>query len=598
MGRRVKILAIFIFLVWIILIARVYFLSIKSSDYYAKMALSNAVKTEIISPTRGQILDKNNHPLAINRLGYSILLKPHLKDKFLDEEISKITEIFKDFNASILKKEYKKQNSAYNQDYIKVVDFIDYDDMIPRFSKINLFNNILIEPASKRHYPFNELSSHIIGYVGIANSKDIEKFPIAKYTNYVGRSGVEAFYNEILAGEVGKKITKVTALNKVVEELEYKKPNSNDIALHIDIKLQKFLQDLFKNKAGAVVIMDVKDGAIIGAGSYPEYNLNPFVTGISTSRWNEIINDLNHPFTNKLINGLYPPGSVIKMGVGMSFLNSGKITKDKSYKCSGYIVLGKRKFRCWKTWGHGSVDLNKAIRESCDVYFYEGSLEVGIDFIATNLERYGFGKKTNIDLPNEFIGTVPNKAWKMEKFRRPWYTGETVITSIGQGNFLVTPMQIAKHTAEIASGKGLTPHFLKSINGKDVKFDTYEIFTPFEKLNLPSIKKAMYEVANHPKGTSYNYLKDSIVKIAAKTGTAQVVGIPQSELVRMKESDMEYFHRSHSWITGFAPYDDPKYAVTVLVEHGGGGSSTGSPILKSIFEKLVEMGYIDLNSTK
>ncbi|NLY03542.1 MAG: penicillin-binding protein 2, partial [Campylobacter sp.] len=220
------------------------------------------------------------------------------------------------------------------------------------------------------------------------------------------------------------------------------------------------------------------------------------------------------------------------------------------------------------------------------------------DYMSATLEKYGFGKKTSIDLPNEFIGTVPNKAWKQEKYGQPWYIGETIITSIGQGSLLVTPIQMAKHIAELASGKGITPHFLKSIEGIDVEFENYELFSPFEKDQLPYIRKAMYEVANHPKGTAYNHLKDSQVKLAAKTGTAQVVSIPQNEKVRMKEADMEYYERSHAWIVAFGPYENPQYAVTVLVEHGGGGSSTGGPMIKSIFDKLLEMGYIDNNVTK
>ncbi|CZE49263.1 penicillin-binding protein 2 [Campylobacter geochelonis] len=581
-------------LVWIVLLVRIYYLSIKSNEYYAEIAEDNVVRTKLIAPTRGQILDSKGRPIAINRLGFSISLAPHLKQDVRMVEIEKIVSIFPDQNATLLEKEYKKQNSPYNQDFIQIVDFIDYDTVLPHFAELNLRPNLKLDSSSKRHYPYNFLASHIIGYVGRSTTKDMEKDSLAKLTNYVGRSGVEAFYNNVLQGSSGVRKTKVTALNQVVEEILYEKPKSQDIALNIDMELQQFLKDTFGDAAGAAVVMDVNTGAIIAAGSFPEYNLNPFVTGITQKEWDGLIQDLKHPFTNKLVNGLYPPGSVIKMGVGMSFLNSGKIGREKTYFCGGYIELGKRKFRCWKASGHGNMNLNDAIRESCDVYFYEGSLEVGIDFIAQNLERYGFGKKTGVDLPNEFVGTVPSKAWKMEKYNQQWFMGETVNASIGQGYFLTTPMQVAKYTAEIASGKGLTPHFLKSIDGKDVEFKPTELFTPFEKEQLPYIRKAMYEVANHPKGTVYRLLKDNIVPIAAKTGTAQVISIPQSEIVRMKEKDMEYFHRSHAWMTTYGPYDNPQYAVTVMVEHGGGGGSAGGPIIKKIYKKLVEMGYIKL----
>ncbi|MCI6988724.1 MAG: penicillin-binding protein 2 [Campylobacter sp.] len=593
---RLKFIVFLVILVWGVLLFRVYDLAIVSNKYFEEKALTNAVKTELLPPTRGQITDSKNRPVAINKLGFSISIAPHLSDEKLTDEVERIFKFFPFpmSNPDEIYKEYKRQNSFYNHEFIKVIDFLDYSEVLPYFSLLNLSENLSLSPASMRYYPYESLASHIIGYVGRANSQDIQNDPTTKITNFVGRSGIERYYNTILQGEIGERKTKVTALNRVVEEVSYTKPQSSDISLTIDMELQEFITELFKDKAGAVVVMDVDDGAVLAAGSFPEYDLNPFVTGISSSQWNAIINDLDHPFTNKLINGLYPPGSVIKMGVGLAFLSSGKIGLDKSYYCSGKIELGGRNFRCWKAWGHGNMDLVGAIRESCDVYFYEGSLEIGIDFMAKILRNYGFGKKTGIDLPNEFVGTIPDKEWKMAKFGQPWYMGETVNASIGQGNVLVTPMQMAKHTAEIASGKGITPHFLKSVDGEDVKFENFEIFTPFEKSMLPYIRKGMYEVANHPKGTAYRLLKDSVVEIAAKTGTAQVVGIPQNEIVRMKEKDMEYYHRSHAWLTSYGPFNAPKYAVVVLVEHGGGGGSAGSPIIKEIYKKLVELGYIEI----
>lgn len=576
------------------LLVRVYYLSIKSNEYYEEIAEENVVKTRYIAPVRGQILDTKNRPLAINKLGFSILIAPHLKGE-LDDEISYLTSLFSDLNATEIKKIYNRENSPYNQDFIKVVDFLDYNRTISHIASINFRDNLKIEPASQRAYPFNDIASHVIGYVGRSNTKDIERDPLARLTGYVGRSGIESYYNSLLQGERGEEKTKVTALNKVVERISYKEPKSKNIALTIDMELQKFLGEVFGSQTGVAIVMDVRDGSILAAGSFPEYNLNPFVTGITSQMWQDIINDLNHPFTNKLVNGLYPPGSVIKMAVGLSFINSGKINENTSYFCGGSMELGGRKFRCWKGWGHGNVNLHDSIRESCDIYFYEGALIVGIDYMSSYLERLGFGVRTGVDLPNEFVGTIPNKAWKKRKFNKPWYQGETVNASIGQGDVLITPMQMAKHTAEIASGKGLRPHFLKSIDGNESVFEGYEIFTATEKSQLPNIRDSMYEVANHQKGTAKKVLDGIVVPVAAKTGTAQVVGISQSEIVRMKEKDMEYYQRSHAWMTTYGPYKDPQYAVTVLVEHGGGGGSAGGPIIKAIYAKLLEMGYIKLD---
>ena len=309
-----------------------------------------------------------------------------------------------------------------------------------------------------------------------------------------------------------------------------------------------------------------------------------FVDGISIKDWNIIRNDFNHPFTNKLINGKYPPGSVIKMGVALSFLENG-IKPSFTVYDSGSIKLGERYFRCWKEKGHGKVGFRKAIRESCDDFFYKGSLKVGINKISKNLSKYGIGEETGIDLDNEHFGTNPNKAWKQKKYKQPWYVGETVITSIGQGQMLVTPMQIARYTSFLATGKLPKPHLTK-MNYEKPKEVKHNI------KHLKIIRKGMYDVTNHIKGTATNYVKNSKIKIAGKTGTAQVVSIPQSEKVRMKESELEYYHRSHAWLTTYGPYKDPKYVVTVLVEHGGHGGSAAGDIISKIYNKLYEMKYI------
>lgn len=590
---RVKLVAFFVFIFFVFLIGRIYILSVQSNEHFEILAKKNAIKTEFITPVRGQIKDLKNRPLAINRLGFSLALAPHLKNSELDEEINFIVSLFADQNATKISKNYKKDNSAYNHDFIDVIDFLDYNETIKNFAVLNLRENISIKPTSIRFYPNDDLASHIIGYVGRANTKDIEDEPITKLTGYIGRSGVESFYNEILQGNAGEVKSKVTALNKTIAEIASKKPESSDIKLTIDLELEEFLRDLFKDKAGAVIIMDLKDGAILAAGSYPEFSLNSFVNGISASEWDELINGVNAPFTNKLVNGLYPPGSVIKMAVGMSFLNSGKITPETKFYCSGAIELGGRKFRCWKAGGHGNETLLTAIRDSCDIYFYDGSLEVGIDFMSEYLTKVGFGRKTGVDLPNEFIGTIPNKEWKMQKYNQQWYLGETVNASIGQGYVLTTPMQVAKNTALIATGKELTPHFLKEINDINVPFEAAEILMPTEKNQLEIVREGMFEVANSPIGTAYRVLQGIPFKIAAKTGTAQVVGISQTAMSRIKEADMEYLQRSHSWMTSFGPYEDPQYVVTVLVEHGGGGGKNG-PIVREIYNKLLETGYITL----
>ncbi|EOI0600421.1 penicillin-binding protein 2 [Campylobacter jejuni] len=598
---RMRLVVGFILLFFIFLLSRVYYLSIKSNVYYEELAKQNAIKTEFLAPVRGQITDRNGTLLAINDLGFSISIKPYLSIKksnkgILDKELSELANLFPDLNASKLAEIYKRNDSYYNQDFIKVVDFIPYDEIIPHYSELNLNKTIKIDPVVKRKYPFGKLASHIIGYVGKANLQDVQENEIAKLSNYTGKSGIERYYNDILQGEKGTRVYKVNALNQEVEQLSYTPAMSNDIELTIDIELQSYLTSLFEGNAGAAIIMNVNDGSILAAGSFPEYDLNPFVTGISFKDWDELSNSLDHPFTNKLINGYYPPGSVVKMGVGLSFLNSKNISPTTQYVCNGSIELGGRFFRCWNRSGHGPVDLKHAIKYSCDVYFYNGSLQVGIDQISETLSRIGFGAKTGVDLPSEFVGTLPSKEWKMQRYRQSWFQGDTLNTAIGQGSFLATPMQIARYTAQIAKGGEVIPHFLKSIENNNTTIENQmdenkkEIFTLFEKSQLPYIRDAMYAVANEQGGTSYRYLHNLDVKVAAKTGTAQVVGFSQTDKNRVDEKQFEYYTRSHAWLTSYAPYSKPKYVVTVLLEHGGRNITSGATVAK-IYQKMIELGY-------
>ncbi len=584
---RFKIVLFVFFIVWIALLAKVYYLAIKSNHYYEALAKQNMIKTKYILPARGEIFDVNGIPLAVNEVGFKIKFAPHLRNKkqLLDTLIRNVTEHFSELNATKIKKRYIRRDSFYNHDFIEVVPFIDYDRMLRNYVALSINPFIEVEPTFKRYYPYKDLASHVIGYVSKTNAKEAARDKVAKVVGVIGKTGLEKYYNRYLEGELGYKKIKVSAYNEELEVLEKKDPVQNrNLHLSLDIRLQKYLKELFKDKAGVAIVMRT-DGQIVAAGSFPGYDLNIFVGGITKKEWQRIITDLNHPFTNKLVNGLYPPGSTIKMGVGLSFLDTGKISIFTPFYCSGFVKIGRRKFRCWNLYGHGEVRLKKAIRESCDVYFYEGSLRVGINKIAQEMRKMGFGKKTGVDLPHEFIGVFPDKAWKAKKYKMPWYIGETVVSAIGQGYDLVTPMQIANYTALLATGKLPTPHFVqKKIAPKDV-------LSWREKRALPTIREAMYEVCNHPKGTATKYVT-TMVPIAGKTGTAQVIGIPQEEKERMKEEDLAYYTRSHAWLTTFGPYKNPQFIVTVLVEHGGHGGQAAGPIVSKIYDKLVELGYI------
>jgi len=604
---RFVIIFIIFSLFWIMLVSRIYQISIKSNYYYENLAQMNIERKYFIKPVRGEILDRNNKLLAVNDIGFSIKIAPHLKRG--SEKLLKIVDsIMREFphldKEKILKK-YRKKNSPYNHRFIPIVDFIVYDEMIGAYPKLSINKLLKIESETKRMYPAGSMATHIVGYVGRSNKKqndrDREENAVEKKDNgtrigvvetvgVIGKTGLERRYNKVLQGQLGYRMVKVSARNKEVAEIKKKAPiEDQNLILNIDLELQKKINELFVDQAGVAVVMHV-NGDILAGVSYPSYDPNLFVGGISTKDWAKLTTDFNHPFTNKIVSGAYPPGSGIKMGMALSFAHAGT-SLDQSEYCKGYITMGKskHKFRCWSRYGHGQVGLRKAIRESCDVYFYNKSLRTGINAMAKGLNKLGLGEKTGVDLPRETRGIVPSKPWKKKRFKQPWYRGETVISSIGQGYNLATPLQIARYTAFLATEKLPTPHFAHKIVDKIVEPE-YRDFEVNEK-NLNTIRLGMYDVCNNPRGTARRTMSHLPIIVAGKTGTSQVVSIPQGEKKRMRESQLDYFSRSHAWLTTYAPFDDPKYVVTVLVEHGGHGGSTAGPIAAEIYKWMANEGY-------
>jgi len=591
---KIKFILFIFFSTWLALLTRVFSLAIESNTYYVKKSHNNTIKTEQIAPVRAEIVDLNNMPIAINKLGFKIQLAPHLRLKKnivkFNEELVTITKLLPSLDKKKIIKNYKKADSYYNHNYIDVVNFVSYEEIMPVYSVLNLRDNINIVPAPRRYYPYSEIGAHIVGYVSRANKKDIKNDKLKKLIGYTGKTGVEKYYNTYLQGIAGKREIKVNANNQEIQELSNKNPiEDGKLTLNIDIELQKYISSMFSNKSGAVVVMNV-NGAILSASSFPEYDLNTFVTGVSHKLWKNLSTSLEKPFTNKLTHGLYPPGSTIKPGLGLIYTTT-NVSPYWKVDCHASFPLGKRVFRCWKKKGHRKTGLKKAIRESCDDYFYKGSIRVGIKKMSAGLNRYGLGKRTGVDLPNEFVGTVPSRAWKRKKYNRPWYIGETVNTSIGQGDFLVTPLQIAQFTALMATGKLPRPYLAKKVGDKTIESSFLEVLNEKEKKRLPLIQRAMYEVCNSPHGTARNYLSSKI-KIAGKTGTAQVVAIKQDIKKRTLEHEMAYYSRSHAWFTSYGPYKHPQYVVLVLVEHGGHGGHAAGKIVSNIYNWLLEKKYI------
>ena len=585
---------IFIFLVfWSVMVARLYHVSIKSNFYYERLAKENIERKQFIKPIRGEIMDANGNLLAMNQIGFSLSLAPHLKQKSqrLAKIIDKLIDTFPNLDRKMMRKVYKKHNSPYNHKYIKVVDFIHYSNMMEAYSSLSLLEDIKIEAETKRYYPYGRYAAHIVGYTGHSNKKENAKDSVVDEVGKVGKTGLERQYNTVLEGSLGYEVSKVTATNKAVEVLEKVLPQDNkNITLNIDIDLQKMIYDHFGEYTGVAIVMRT-NGEILAGVSYPAYDPNLFVGGISSKAWKALQSNLAHPFTNKIIHGTYPPGSTIKMGMALAYSKALPHILDSSEHCNGYITLGssRHKFRCWSRWGHGTVPLRKAIRESCDVYFYNKSLKVGINAMAKYLKTFGLGVKTGVDLPREYAGLIPDKQWKRKRFNQPWYLGETVISAIGQGYDLVTPLQVARYTGLLATSNLAVPHIAKTIDGKVLQPELKHI--EFNAHYLEEIRKGMYDVCNVRGGTAFRTMSKLPIIVAGKTGTSQVTAISQSNKKRLKESELAYFHRSHAWITTYAPYDNPQYIVTMLIEHGGHGGSTAGPIVADIYKWLYTHGY-------
>jgi len=588
---RTKIVLFVIFLIYVILIYRVYDLSVLSYNKYNTLSKKNYIKIIPLAPVRGVIFDRNHIPIAVNQLRFNLTLKPHLSDTELNETLNDISEVM-DVNKTLLYEEYKKYDSPYNNKNIPVVMYLTKNEVYKIEPILSLNPNISFAITYMRYYPYKYFLSNVLGYVSRANKQDLQRNKVIEYTQVSGKRGIERYYDNILQGELGYKKVLVNARNRILKVLKVKPPISHTIELSIDMNLQKDIYNLMvkEKKRGAVVVMRT-DGEILALVSVPSYDNNLFVKGISFKEWKKLSHDIYNPLLDKPVSGLYPPGSTIKPAEALIAIASGKWNPWKKIEAPGYIEIGNRKFRDWQPWGHGKTDIIKAIKESVDTYFYQVGLKLGIDYLAKGFERMGFGKKTGIDLPNEKSGLVPNREWKIKRYHQPWFLGETLNASIGQGYFLVTPIQVAVNTALLASGKLPKPFVVKKIDNNITKPVLKDVLTKKEKKYLWIVRKGMWEVCNSPGGTATRHIHTKIV-IAGKTGTAQVYSMPQEVKKRKREDEIAYFRRSHAWLTTYGPYKNPQFVVTVLVEHGGHGGSAAGDIVSFIYNYLVDHHYI------
>ena len=440
----------------------------------------------------------------------------------------------------------------------------------------------------RRIYPFDKYLSHILGYTNKPSEQDLKLPYISDMPALdIGKIGIEKFLNEKLIGSPGKREIEVNAFGKEIREISKElSKNGNSVKISIDLRVQKFVHKyLNKHKAGSIVVLDINTGEIISMVSIPDYNPNLIINKPNKVYWSNILNNKNSPLINRSIQGLYAPGSTFKMIVALAGLQKGVINTEDNVICKGKIDLYDRPYHCWKTKGHGKINLLRSIKESCDVYFYELSKKIGIKDIAKMANEFGLGQVSNLGFENEKKGIVPSKKWKKDNLNQTWYVGDTLNSAIGQGYALSTPLQLAVMTARIASnGKKIEPSLLKKNSENEFK----KINVKTNYINI--IQKGMFKVVNEVKGTAFKS-KSNVFKFSGKTGTSQLKKITleerESEDFRTKEQDWE--NRDHSLFVGYMPSNKPKYAISVVIEHGGSGSSIAAPIAKNIFNYLHEI---------
>ena len=562
-----------------VLVGRLGYLGLIKSSHYRNLADGNRIKLIIILPKRGTILDRNGQVLA---------------DNIIDHHLTMIPNEIQD-NDQILNLIGRLTNQDPKQFQLLLKQQPKYKPYVTRFpltwSQVCALEihrpeleGIDIELGYKRNYPQPLEFAHLIGYVQTPSDKDQIPEELSVMPDYrVGKTGLEKKFEKQLKGHVGYREIEVNAHRHVVRDLS--KINSRPgqpLFLSLATTLQKVVfEKLSAIKSGAAVVINIKTGEVLSCVSVPSFDINLFVGGIGHKDWEDLNTNIYTPLNNKAVQGTYPPGSIFKLVDALAALEYNKIAPSHRITCRGYIEIGNHRFHCVHRSGHGSIDMIQALQMSCDVYFYELSRMIGIDRISDMALDLGLGQETGIELPGEKSGLIPTRAWKKERLNQPWTVGDTIISSIGQGSMLATPLQMALLVARLVSGKRLRPTLLR-VDNPDLLIQQPYTFNP---LNLDVLRKGMEATVNHPYGTAYaSRIEDPAKAFAGKTATSQVRRISKHERsTRVLHNDeLEWRQRDHSIFAGYGPIRDPKYAVCVLVEHGGGGGRVAGPLARDI----------------
>ncbi|PLX48305.1 MAG: penicillin-binding protein 2 [Desulfobulbaceae bacterium] len=588
--KRVEIATIVMVTFIALLVVRLWYLQIHEGDKYTNLALNNRVRQLQIVAPRGNILDRHNRIIISNRPLFNILwTRDDAEDP--DLVLKRMAHILNEDISDILARIRDKGNQP-NFVPIRLKEDVDWETVAFVENHRLELPGIRIEAMPSRKYDYGNLASHLIGYLGEISKQELRTKESSLYMggDLIGKMGLEKIFEKELRGEKGQRVFEVDVHGLEQQQLRRTEPlPGNDLQLTLDLNLQQVAEQEMAGKAGAVIAMDVKTGRLLALTSAPALHLEEFIGGISQKSWDRMLNDPLKPLLNKTIQGQYPPGSTYKIVTALAGLMEGVITPETTFPCTGSFTLHGHRYGCWKKWGHGpDIDLEKALAESCDVYFYHIGQEVGVDKLAIYAKSLGLGETTGFILENEKPGLVPTKDWKRRKRHESWQQGETVSVSIGQGFNLATPLQICRMTAAIANGGILyKPQVVQAV--KDQEGNTLQEFEPQEtgrafadERAIRLIKHGLVAAVNGEHATASQARMDDIT-VAGKTGTAQVVRL--AHFSETEEEEIPYRFRDHAWFTCYAPAENPEIAVTVLNEHGGHGGSAAAPIAKAVLEE-------------
>ena len=587
---RLVTMGVILVLLALILVARIWYLQIYSFQRFEVLSKDNRVRIVAVPPVRGQIFDRKGRVVAENIPVFTLEIIPDAVDDMgeLLDELAKIIQISP--NQIRKFKGLVRTRPDFESQVLKLS--LNRDEVARFFVNQYRFKGAQVHARSQRNYPYGGEMVHVLGYVGRINQRDLERIDQKAYkgTEYIGKLGIEAKYEDHLLGKAGFEHVETNAHGRRVRVLDRKPPVSgNDIYLNIDAELQVKAREYLGDKRGSIIAIEPETGDVLAFVSNPIYDPNKFVNGIDFSSYNALRDDVNRPLLNRALNGRYAPGSTIKGLVSLAGLESGW-SGNAEVTCPGYYRIkgSTHRYRCWKRYGHGSMSMADSIMQSCDVFYYQMANFLGIDKLHDFLSRFGLGKQTGIDLIGEPSGLMPSREWKKRVRGNIWYPGETLITGIGQGYLLATPLQLGVMTATLANrGRRIEPRLVDRLEqgSDDISIDQSgsQIGQINAKPNnVESIISAMQAVIEHPRGTARKIGIDAEYTMAGKTGTAQVVAIAQG--AEYDESKLSEFHKDHALFISFAPVDKPKIAVAVIVENGGSGSSAAAPVARKVMD--------------